>query len=167
MASWVFLLQRQTSCEQVRSWGLEIVSASFIWAPRESGCSCPCGERWRDVVCALLSTGGVLYSSLTFLTVLLVNLFLIHFFYLEQAWNDWVGSGKAWHQESSQGALSAIIPTGDEGILQSGKAWTPGGTECPQLSLESAGLRSFIPKAQSRYSLIERCPAEKDFSFSS
>lgn len=58
-------------------------------------------------------------------------------------------------------------PLESEGILQSGKAWTPGGTECPQLSLESAGLRSFIPKAQSRYSLIERCPAEKDFSFSS
>lgn len=34
-----------------------------------------------------------------------------------------------------------------EGILQSGKAETPGSTEDPQLSLESAGLSSLIPRA--------------------
>lgn len=54
--------------------------------------------------------------------------------------------------------------------LESGKGKTPGDIECPQLSLESAGLRSLIPwgdsRAQSRYSLTERCPAEKDYSCS-
>lgn len=57
-----------------------------------------------------------------------------------------------------------------EVILESGKGETPGDAEHPQLSLESAGLWSLIPQpgsqAQSRYNLIERCPAEKDYGFS-
>lgn len=35
-----------------------------------------------------------------------------------------------------------------EGILESDKGQIPGGTEGPQLSLESAGLRSLIPKTR-------------------
>lgn len=155
VASWVFLLQRQTPCEQVRSWGLEIVSGSFSWVHKAAPALV-----LRDVVCTSLDTDAVLSSILTFLAVLLVNLFLSHFLW-SLAWNEWAGSRKALHEEPRQGALSAITPTG-----QRGKGETLGDWMSPAFPAVSR-FRSLIPKAQSRYSLTERCPAEKDLSFSS
>lgn len=147
----------------VNSWGLEIVSGSFSWAPRESGCSCPWGERcgvyFPEHWCC-----AVLYPHIPDCS--LGESVPDPFFWSGTKWQGWFRKGFAWRIQPGSSQCSPTHWT-SEGILQSGKGETPGGTECPQLSLESAGLRSLIPQAQSRYGLIERCPAEKDLSFSS
>lgn len=156
-------------CEMVESWELAVVHGSCSVCPRESGCFCSCGERYGmsfpEHQCCVVS------SSPTSLPVLLVNLLLMHFLIWQETARGLVFFVKGFARRLQPGNFQHNrTHRTREVILESGKGETPGDTECPQLCLESAGLRSLIPRegsqAQSRYSFIERCPAEKDYGFS-
>lgn len=94
-----FYFKDKLPVNRSRAWGLEIASGSFSWAPMESGCSCPCGERWRGVVCTSLSTDVVLSSILTFLTSVGESV-PEPFFWSAIKWLGWFRKGFAWRAQT-------------------------------------------------------------------
>lgn len=157
MASWVFWLACQVPATLQRA-------GSSVWILELSGHSCPFGER-----CGASFTGHLYCVPFCHIPACSVGESVaVPFFWSGRKWAGFFVEGFVWRFYPGR-TFGTITP-----IRQVKSSWKVSkrrhlGT-CPQFSLESAGLRSLIPqggfKAQSRYSRIERCPTEKDYSFS-
>lgn len=157
------LTQMPSPCETVESWELAVMCGSCSCPPQGAGLLLPLLWKMWCILCWVPVLHCVLFPHIPACSV--SDSVADSFYWTVGKWPGLVVKGFTWSIQPGNFYHDHTHQT-SEVVLESGKHKTPGDTKCPHLSLESAGLRSLISRggsqAQSRYILIERCPAEKD-----